>query len=170
LPNGDAPRNIVGLMNDLPSRQAPETSRRLGLLFAVAVLALASRWLQPTDGDAPDDAPMDMAEPPRAAPAADPSPLRLADVKPSEAQVTRPTRLGPSDTADQAETTVPAAAARPISAALCHALDERMKALDRRASGKLPRHEMREVRAERARARDLLQGLRCRGGGDRYWF
>ncbi len=25
-------------------------------------------------------------------------------------------------------------------------------------------------RAERQRARELLQGLRCRAGGDRYWF
>jgi hypothetical protein len=156
-------------MNDLPSRHSPETSRRLGLLFAVAVLAVVSRWLQPAVAEAPaDDAPLQAS-----APVQDPSPLRLAEVTRVDVQTRRPVRLGaPEGRDDEAApaAAAPVSASRPISAALCHALDERMKALDSHAAGKLARHELRQLRAERQRARDLQQGLRCRLGGDRYWF
>jgi hypothetical protein len=153
-------------MNDLPSRHAPETSRRLGLLFAVAVLTLASRWLQPADEEAPsEEAPLQAAPP-----AQDETPLRLAEVAKVDVQPRRAVRLGSPAERDNGRAAVAVSAARPISAALCHALDERMKALDSQAAGKLARHELRQLRTERQRARDLQHGLRCRAGGDRYWF
>jgi hypothetical protein len=154
------------LMNDLPSRHAPETSRRLGLLLAVAVLTMASRWLHPVDADAPvEDAPLQAAPPPHVE-----TPVQIAQITQVEAQPRQSVRVGatPDRGTERAAATV--SAARPVSAALCHALDERMKALDSHAAGKLPRHELRKLRAERQRARELQQGLRCRAGGDRYWF
>jgi len=153
-------------MNDLPSRHAPETSRRLGLLFAVAVLAVASRWLHPVEAQAlADDAPLQASPPAR-----DEPPLQIAEVAQVEVQQRRAVRLGTPADRDTERAATALAAARPISAALCHALDERMKALDSQAAGKLPRHELRKLRAERQRARDLQLGLRCRADGDRYWF
>jgi len=153
-------------MNDLPSRHSPETSRRLGLLFAVAVLTVASRWLQPAaEADAP---PADDAQ--ASSPTQDRTPLRLTEVTEVQVQARRPVRLGAPAERDTGRASTAVSAARPISAALCHALDERMKALDGHAAGKLPRHELRQLRAERQRARDLQQGLRCRADGDRYWF
>jgi hypothetical protein len=145
-------------------------SRQLGLLFAVAVLALASRWL--LSG-------ADLAEPPAAGepdptPVANDTPLRMAEA--SVAPVHAPARA-PDQARHSVRLGAPASvesaalqAARPISAALCHALDERMRALDHQAAGKLPRHEQRRVRAERQRARELQMGLRCRAGADGYWF
>jgi len=153
-------------MNDLPSRHAPETSRRLGLLFAVAVLAVASRWLHPVEAEVlADDAPL-QASPPAPSEALP----QIAEVTQVEVQQRRPVRLGTPADRDSERAAGAIAAARPISAALCHALDERMKALDSHAAGKLPRNELRKLRAERQRARELQQGLRCRAGGDRYWF
>jgi len=148
-------------------------SRLLGLLFAVAVLAVASRWLQPgadaADGPSAGDA--------DALPARNESAFRVAEASvapvhvPVPAQVPgqdrRAVRLGSPTSADAAALQ----SARPISAALCHALDERLRALDQQAAnGKLPKHEQRRLRGERQRARDLLTGLRCRAGGDSYWF
>ena len=153
-------------MNDLPSRHAPETSRRLGLLFAVAVLTIASRWLHPVEADAPvDDAPLQALPPAR-----DEPPLQIAEVALVVVQARRAVRLGTPPDRDTERAAAAVSAARPISAAFCHALDERMRALDSLAGGKLARHEMRKLRAERQRARELQQGLRCRAGGDRYWF
>jgi hypothetical protein len=151
-------------------------SRQLGLLFAVAVLALASRWLlsgadlpeapaagEPDPAPVANDTPLRMAEAsvaPVHAPARVPAPARAPE------QARHPVRLGSPVSAESAALQ----AARPISAALCHALDERMRALDHQAAGKLPRHEQRRVRAERQRARELQMGLRCRAGADGYWF
>jgi hypothetical protein len=154
-------------MNDLPSRHHPESSRRLGLLFAVAVLAVGSRWLNTAPAEATDTR-VDAQPAPAPAPVADETPLRLADVTTVRAPQRQSVRLGPPTAEQRPGAQVPSV--RPISAALCHALDERMKALDRQAAGKLPRHELRKLRAERQRARELQQGLRCRAGGDRYWF
>jgi hypothetical protein len=156
---------MAGSMND-----RSHLSRLLGLLLAVSVLAVASRWLQsdpeaaspPIAGDAAGD-----AEPARRGDL----PLRIAEAAdadaPPPADTHRPARLGGQPGAPE---TVSMHAARPISAALCHALDERLRALDHRAEGSLARHEQRTLRAERQRAREMLQGLRCRAGGDRYWF
>jgi hypothetical protein len=145
-------------------------SRLLGLLVAVSVLAAASRWLQ----SVPDAAPPPIAGDAEATPDSGDSPLRTAEAAdahpPSTAargpEPRRAARMGQPGPAEP----VSMQSARPISAALCHALDERMRALDQQAAGSLPKPEQRKLRAERQRARELLQGLRCRAGGDRYWF
>jgi hypothetical protein len=129
----------------------PESSRLLGLLVAMAVLALVSRWLQPADDDVTLQS-VPLAEP------SDPAPdggLRLAEALPPAA----PSTLGSSGRG-----------LRPVSSALCLALDEKMKGLDERADSALSRAEQRRLRSERERGLEMQIGLRCRSSGDRYWF
>lgn len=125
-----------------------ESSRLVGLLLVVTMMAVGAPWLQPPEGQA-----------------------ALEDVAPQRQELPQPAAAPPDrvEVAAMAQEIADDPGARPASAALCLALEDKLRSLHSRASGVLGEREQLEVRAERRRSREHMAALRCTGSA-RAWF
>lgn len=118
-------------------------ARLVGLLLVVTVMTTGARWLHSEEAD--------FAE----AEATTPAPPRLALQRASLPPA------APHDAPDEA---------RPASAELCLALQDKLRALYARAAGEaLSEPDLLALRNERRKAQGQLMDLRCAGGA-RTWF
>lgn len=128
--------------------------RLVGLLLMVTVMTTGARWLHSEEADTAE-ARTDITS---RAPA---RPTALAAAATPSRELDRP---APRDTPDDDRDL------RPASAALCLALQDKLRTLYVRASGEsLSEPELRTLRDERRRAQGQLADLRC-AGGVRAWF
>jgi hypothetical protein len=121
--------------------------RLVGLLLVVTVMTTGARWLHSEEADAEE----------------------AVVSRPARATALQRTSLAnaaaPQDTRDDARD-----ASRPVSAELCLALQDKLRALYARAAGEaLSEPELLDLRNERRKAQSQLGDLRCAGGA-RAWF
>ena len=122
--------------------------RLVGLLLVVTVMTTGARWLHSEEADAAEAA---------------------ADARPRQGAAAQPAAMGaraatPQDSLEDERE------ARPASAELCLALQDKLRALYLRASGEgLAEPELLTLRNERRKAQAQLMDLRC-AGGVRAWF